>query len=262
VLTTAHLPISCSTITRKDGLGLSLIHFFAIGNCTEAVSLLLGTGCNVNKTDSQDLTPLHWAAYFGHKEVLCLLLDREADKNLKDSNGRTAYGISLFVGEEQLNGLLELPLTQASGNTMGVAQQFDAYYDSCQRVSSLRLLQTLRKTAHVCVASTSREALSAIEKGQKVRCGREVVHKIADAVLEMEGVGHRVTVFLAPGDKSICGVSEAKRAARAVIDNGSELTAAPAERVRELSGVLRLVKAEQAKGLHTNEDDVCVKYYT
>lgn len=115
---------------------------------------------------------------------------------------------------------------------------------------------TLRKTAHVYVATTSKEALSAIEKGQKVRCGREVVHKIADAVLEMESVGHRVTVFQVPSDKGIRGVAEAKQAATSVIDNGSEPTAAPAERVRELSGVLRLVKAERAKGLHTNEDDV------
>ena len=43
---------------------------------------------------------------------------------------------------------------------------------------------TLCKTAHVYVATTSREALSAIEKGQGVGCGREVVRKIADAVLE------------------------------------------------------------------------------
>jgi hypothetical protein len=49
---------------------------------------------------------------------------------------------------------------------------------------------TLRKTAHVYVATTSREALAAIEKGHRVGCGREVVHKIADAVLEMESVGH------------------------------------------------------------------------
>lgn len=87
------------------------------------------------------------------------------------------------------------------------------------------------------------------------------MHKIADAILEMEGVGHRVTVCLVPSDKGIRGVVEAKRAAVSTIDNGSELTAAPAERVRELSGVLRLVKAERAKGLHTNEDDVCVRYY-
>jgi hypothetical protein len=75
-----------------------------------------------------------------------------------------------------------------------------------------------------------------------------------------KGVGHRVTVFLVPGDKGIRGIAEAQQAARAVVDNGSELTAAPAERVRELSGVLRLVKAERAKNLHTNEDDVGVKY--
>jgi hypothetical protein len=87
------------------------------------------------------------------------------------------------------------------------------------------------------------------------------VPKIADAVHEIEGVGHRVKVFLVPYDRGIRGVAEAKQAARSVIDNGNDLTAAPAERVRELSGVLRLVKAERAKGLHTNEEDVCVKYY-
>jgi hypothetical protein len=108
----------------------------------------------------------------------------------------------------------------------------------------------------------SREALVAIEKGHKVGCGREVVSKVADAVLEMESVGHRVTVFFIPGDRSIRGVTEAKHAARTVIDNGSELTAAPAGRVRELTGALRLVRAKRTEGLHTNEEDVCVKYYT
>lgn len=120
----------------------------------------------------------------------------------------------------------------------------------------------LRKTAHVYVATTSREALTAIQKGHKVKSGREVCRKIADAFLEMESVGHRVTVFLAPGDKGIRGVAEAKQAAKAAVDNGSALTAAPSERVRELSGVLRLVKAERVKRLHTNEDDVRAKYYT
>jgi hypothetical protein len=71
-----------------------------------------------------------------------------------------------------------------------------------------------------------------------------------------------VTIFLVPGDKGSRAVAEAKQAAGAVIDNCSELTAAAAQRVRKQSGVLRLVKAERAKGLHTNEDDACVKYYT
>jgi hypothetical protein len=134
------------------------------------------------------------------------------------------------------------------------------------RISSMPLIDGLRPQSaiYICssfppfsditiihVATTSREAPSAIEKGHNVRCGREVVPKIADAVLEMESVGHRVTVFLVPYDKGICGVAEAKQAARAVIGNGSDLTVAPAERMRELSGVLRLVKAERAKGLYT-----------
>lgn len=121
---------------------------------------------------------------------------------------------------------------------------------------------TLRKTAHVYVATTSKEALSAMEEGQRVGCGRKVVHEIADAVREMESVDHRVTIFLAPWDRGIRGVAEAKHAARAVISHRSGLTAFPAERVRELSGVLRLVKAERAKDLRTNEDDICVKYCT
>jgi hypothetical protein len=78
---------------------------------------------------------------------------------------------------------------------------------------------------------------------------------------EMESVDHQVTVFLVPFDKRIHGVTGVKQAAPPVTDKGSELTAAPAERVRELSGLLRLVKAERAKGLHMNEEDICGKYY-
>jgi hypothetical protein len=92
-------------------------------------------------------------------------------------------------------------------------------------------------------------------------CGRGVVHKVADAVPEMESVDHQVTVFCVPFDKRIHGGTGAKEAAPPVTDKGSEITAAPAERVRELSGVLRLVKAERAKGLHMNEEDICGKYY-
>ncbi|KAL1581903.1 hypothetical protein WHR41_09480 [Cladosporium halotolerans] len=182
--------------------------------------------------------------------------------------GAYLYYAAAEIQDEQIGAAAIIKYRMTTG---AVKQQAIAETSTCSLVSAeltaiLYALEhardTLRKTAHVYVATTSREALSAIEKGHNVGCGREVVPKIADAVLEMEGVGHRVTVFLVPGDKGIRGVAEAKQAARSVIDNGSELIAAPAERVRELSGVLRLVKAERAKGLHTNEDDVCVKYYT
>jgi ribonuclease HI len=182
--------------------------------------------------------------------------------------GAYLYYAAAETGGEQIGAAATIKYRMTTGT---VKQQAVAETKTCSLISAeltaiLYALEhardTLRKTAHVYVATKSKEALSAIAKGHKVGCGREVVHKIADAVLEMESVGHKVTVFLVPCDKGIRGVAEAKQAARHIIENGSELTTAPAERVRELSGVLRLVKAERAKGLHTSEDDVCVKYYT
>jgi ankyrin repeat protein len=122
----------------KDSLGLSLIHLFAIGNCSDGISLVLDAGFDVNEPDSQGWTPLHWAAYFGHKEVCEFLVDRAADKGLKDSTDRTAHGVSLFVGAKQLNELLKPHLVQDNLNVLEVAQGFSAAYcDSCQRVSIL-----------------------------------------------------------------------------------------------------------------------------
>jgi ankyrin repeat protein len=132
------LPTSSSTTMDKDSLGLSLIHLFAIGNCSDGISLVLDAGFDVNEPDSQGWTPLHWAAYFGHKEVCEFLVDHAADKGLKDSTDRTAHGVSLFVGAKQLNELLKPHLVQDNLNVLEVAQEFSAAYcDSCQRVSIL-----------------------------------------------------------------------------------------------------------------------------
>jgi ankyrin repeat protein len=122
----------------KDSLGLSLIHLFAIGNCSDGISLVLDAGFDVNEPDSQGWTPLHWAAYFGNKEVSQFLVDRAADKGLKDSTGRTSYEISLFVGLKQLSELLRPHLVQDNPNALEVGQEFSAVYcDSCHRVSIL-----------------------------------------------------------------------------------------------------------------------------
>lgn len=57
------------------------------------------------------------------------------------------------------------------------------------------------------------------------------------------------TVDLVPDDKGIRGVTEEKHATTSIINNGSEFTAASAEMVRKLSGVLRSIMVERAKGL-------------
>jgi hypothetical protein len=95
----------------------------------------------------------------------------------------------------------------------------------------------------VYIARTARKTLSIIEKGHKVKGGQEILHKIADVILEMEDVGYQVTLFI-PSDKGIRSVPEARQAADTVIENGKEPITVPPKRVRELSGVLCLVKTE------------------
>jgi len=66
----------------------------------------------------------------------------------------------------------------ASGTVMqrAIAKTPTCSFISAGLVARLYALKhvrdTVRKTAHVYVATTSREALSAIEKGQRVRVGR------------------------------------------------------------------------------------------
>lgn len=156
-------------------------------------------------------------------------------------------------------------MTTSTVKQQAVAETSTCSLASAELTAILYALEYARKTlpipARVYVGTTSREALLAIRKGHKVGRRRGRVLKIAEVVLEMEEVGHRGTVLLGPSDKGIHGVAEAKQVAISVIDNSSELTAALAERVREMSGLLRLAKAERAHDLHTNQNNVCVKHY-
>jgi ankyrin repeat protein len=98
---------------KTDNLGLSLIHFFAIRNCAEGVSLILDAGSNVNETGSQAWTPLHWAAYLGLRDVADVadvadvLFRCNADTSFVDSQDRTPYELSIFLGDSAMARTLE-----------------------------------------------------------------------------------------------------------------------------------------------------------
>jgi ankyrin repeat protein len=114
-----------------------------MGNCAEGISLILGAGGDVNETDSQDWTPLHWAAYFGHKDVVDILLHNNADRCCTDSQGWTPRKLSVFVGESTIAQSLEIPI---SGPDDIVSQNADPLHGSCD---------ACRRVGHVLVASYS-----------------------------------------------------------------------------------------------------------
>jgi ribonuclease HI len=156
-----------------------------------------------------------------------LLIERNEAVQLCRSlhfRGTYLYHAAAEIQDEQVGAAAIIKYRMTTGT---VKQQAIAETSTCSLASAEltaipytleHARDTLCKTTHVYIATTSREALSAIEKAHKAGCGREVVPKVANAVLETEKVGHRVTVFLVPGDNCICHANEAKQVERTVID--------------------------------------------
>ncbi|XP_055309695.1 uncharacterized protein LOC129573326 [Sitodiplosis mosellana] len=70
----------------RDGTAL---HFAARFGNKEIVQLLIENKADVNKKDDNGSTPLHWAAEKGRKEIVQLLIDKGADVHEKDYYGST-----------------------------------------------------------------------------------------------------------------------------------------------------------------------------
>ena len=51
-------------------------------------------------------TPLHYAAAYGHKDVVELLLINKAEVDAKDADGRTPLGVAAYTGKTNVAGLL------------------------------------------------------------------------------------------------------------------------------------------------------------
>lgn len=56
--------------------GLTALHMAAASDGIEVAAMLLSRGADVNATDLQLMTPLHYAAIFGNPNVCKFLLDQ------------------------------------------------------------------------------------------------------------------------------------------------------------------------------------------
>ena len=69
--------------------GQELLRASSQGEKTTMIRELIASGAPVDYRDASEKTPLHWASYFGHIEIVTLLLKNGANPNTADRHGNT-----------------------------------------------------------------------------------------------------------------------------------------------------------------------------
>ncbi|GAB1313418.1 hypothetical protein MFIFM68171_03628 [Madurella fahalii] len=85
---------------------LTELHLTAFFGVKEVVSVLLQSCQGVDLLDSDNRTPLSWAAEQGHEAVVRLLLEKGAEIEVKDRGGRTPLAWAAWGGREAVVRLL------------------------------------------------------------------------------------------------------------------------------------------------------------
>jgi len=79
----------------------TVLHNAVLGQNPEMVSLLLGRGADVNKTDNTGNSPLHLAAMWGHATMVRLLLKNGADPKLRNEAGNRPSQMAASNGMDE-----------------------------------------------------------------------------------------------------------------------------------------------------------------
>jgi len=83
-------------LTATNNYGDTALHTAAYYGHTEVVKLLLNNGADIEAKDDDDWTPLHFAARFRHTEVAELLLQNGANIEAKESDDMTPLHNATF----------------------------------------------------------------------------------------------------------------------------------------------------------------------
>ena len=66
-------------VNGKDQRGNAPLHYATWYGYKEVAALLIEKGADINIKDQEGIAPLHTAAWYGHKEVVALLIEKGAD---------------------------------------------------------------------------------------------------------------------------------------------------------------------------------------
>ena len=92
--------------SKDDEHGRTPLHWAAYCGHKDIAELLLAKKADVNAEESDRSTPLHWAAYYGHKDMAELLLADGANVNAEDCLGHTPLLLAAMQNHMDLVKLL------------------------------------------------------------------------------------------------------------------------------------------------------------
>jgi ankyrin repeat protein len=93
--------------SARDKAGWTPLHLAAYSGHREIADLLIANGADVNaKIDVIECTPLHLCAKQGHKDMAELLIAKGADVNAGDDSGWTPLRYAVRKGRQEVADLL------------------------------------------------------------------------------------------------------------------------------------------------------------
>jgi hypothetical protein len=96
-----------ANVNARTENGITPLHWAAFWGHVDFVRLLLEHGAEVNAREENGWTPLHVAALTGHAEVARLLLERGADPSIRDRDGRTPLDAAREKGHKEVVRVIE-----------------------------------------------------------------------------------------------------------------------------------------------------------
>ena len=97
--------VSCQRLDTSDPNSM-LIIASQLGDI-DRVRLAIAKGAYVNYQDEKGGTALHWAVFYGHKEIVRLLLMQGADPLIRDKNGITPVDVAKINRKREVLKILE-----------------------------------------------------------------------------------------------------------------------------------------------------------
>lgn len=98
---------SQATEVDKDALGVELLDAVYERDLSH-VEDLIRRGANLNHKDENEYTPLHYAAYFGLKDIVQKLIEAKANIDAKDNEGQTPLHCAAIQGHNEVANVLIL----------------------------------------------------------------------------------------------------------------------------------------------------------